>query len=119
MKFMQVTMANNNWMTSAGLDIDANTFTEPKSIITVEWGNLLGEFISYNSKNNTLAMKVTEKKGVFLAIQNAPLQAKILFAEEIYIITWISYNYTISNVLNGLIISIEEIQDEQQKTIGV
>ena len=119
MRFMQAIMGNNNWMTSAGLDIDVNTFTEPKNIITVKWGNLFGEFVSYNSKNNTLAMKVLEKKGVFKAIQDAPLEAKISFAEEIYIITWKSYNYTITNVLNGLIITVEEIQDEQQETIGV
>jgi len=113
MKYTWVTMGNNNWMASEGLEVDINSFSASDDVIRVSWGDLLGEFVSYESKNNILTMKITDKNNAFRSVQSAPLSAKILFAEEIYIIEWKSYNYTIRNVVNGLVISIEEIQDEQ------
>jgi|TARA_R110001592_G_scaffold3523_5_gene19694 hypothetical protein len=106
-------MGNKNWMTSDGLDIDMQPFSNKEAGIKVSWGDLLGDFVSYESKKNILTMKIFEKKGAFKAVQDAPLEAKILFTEEIYIIGWKSYNYTIRNDVDGLLISIEEKQNEQ------
>ena len=105
-------MGDNNWMASEGLDVDTARFNTSSVAMHVQWGQLSGEFVSYESKNNILTMKLSDNKDVFYAIKSAPLEAKVSFAKEIYIIEWKSYNYTIRNVVDGLIISIEEMQDE-------
>lgn len=104
-------MGSDNWMTSEGLDIDMKPFSVPADGIKVSWGNISGNFVSYESKNNVLTLELVNTKDIFKAIQSAPLEAKVIFAKEIYTISWKSYNYTIINTATGLIISIEEKQD--------
>ena len=102
-------MGENNWMTSEGLDLNLEIFNAPKSTsMMVAWGDLIGEFISYSSKNKRVQFRVKMVPSLFTLLETAPKEAKIITTEEDYTIVWNAYNYSVTNVADNATISIEE-----------
>ena len=102
-------MGKNNWMTSEGLDLNLEIFNAPKTTtMLVSWGDLVGEFISYSSKNKKIQFRVKMTPTLFGILEAAPNEAKIITAEEDYTIAWDAYNYSVTNVTDNATISIEE-----------
>ena len=103
-------MAENNWMTSEGLDLNLDFFSSSKTApFTVSWGDsFIGELVSYSSKKKRLQFRVKMFPSLFDELQRAPSMARITSSTTDYTISWDSYNYSLTNISEYITITIEE-----------
>jgi len=104
-------LENNAWYTSSGLDIDPQQTQEPVEKIKVIINSIVGDFVSYNSKNNSLTFRV-DKDLFFRIISEKFGTAVISYKNESSTIEWNDYNYSVRTDTETITITVEEKQNE-------
>lgn len=111
MKLEKVTVSN--WMTSKGLDFDTRIFSELESKIVVTWGNIVGNFVSYSSKEKALIFSTDVNEDIFSLVENSPKFASLEIGTKMYKIEWSTYNYTILLEGNKLFVTVGESDEKE------
>lgn len=102
-------------MTSEGLELHQDTFGTKDSMPVVKFGQLIGAFISYESKTNRIVFKVNSiVKAINFLESRLETSCSIELEEELYQITWNKYNYTVA-LHNGAIYATVEEQIHEKE----
>tara|TARA_B100000963_G_scaffold332746_1_gene324516 strand:- start:118 stop:444 length:327 start_codon:yes stop_codon:yes gene_type:complete len=106
----------NVWMTSQGLELHENTFGDKQPIKTkVVFGSLVGQFVSFSSKNNALCFQTDQTlTALTLLKSNNVFTAKIENNSEVYQIKWAQYNYKVTESNESVYVSIWEQHNEEE-----
>ena len=110
MKFMKVTMSDL-FLKSNGLELQEDDYINlvGEKIIRVQYGEISGEFIAYETDGKKLSFRTDNIVLALEYLDTRPNSAKIEYQNSCFIIEWERYNYTLSKIENKLVISLEEL----------
>ena len=97
----------DNWITSQGLDVDMSIFGSKNEYpIQVSWAGITGDFLSYQKEDNLLSFSTPIVDNIFDLLDKGAEEARIKIKNNIHIIRWESYNYSIVVSGSSIIISV-------------